>query len=704
MRVLSRSACAVVTAALLSACSHGAGGQSAVPIPLDNARSVESASPTTAGTLYVSSAKAVYAYDVTGHGQISPQRTLTPLASDQYRNVAIATEADGNLGVLQEYYPSTGGHKCRLVIESATASGTAGILHNYDCTEQYDNAYGYGVSANNAPASASTDVPLGDAFDVLYHDDAQSAQYVRHIDENGTSLGLLTVSAAMRAIAGNPNGLSFIDDTSGNVSKYAPDASDPSTRLTTFSTPQASSGPIVTSQNTSTVYVATTDNSGNAVVDGFRPTSGTYSSTPSVVVGPFANFNVTALAVDKQGLLYVGLSAIYGHGAAQANTVKVYDVSTASPTVVRAIALPVPGNPSDITGLAIAQSPFAAEATTPSPIAGPIVFNGYSNGPVRQQNGWQSNSCGGNDYDANVVQTSSYPSAQWTGTPPTKALQVDNAVTQGCFSGLGTPLTLKTAGIVTALTNPSTAAMCGPDCKPYFTTQFVVTSATGGFQPALEMSISPVWNNDGARMQYIGLWHTQDANSNNKLLVFTNDVEDVIGASPPCFQCADFVPYELAYVDPTQPHTIGMTMSFVAPDKDVVQFYVDGQLAGIQKQQFRSWEDYYLYDTESDPGYTEPYSRAVNDLLFHPGNVDTCNNFADYASNCNQRSSGPSHTDTAGNGFLFTNITTCAGSMGACSGAIQTAAGATAPGRSASFAARTMQQVHRVPRLMSQLR
>ena len=204
-----------------------------------------------------------------------------------------------------------------------------------------------------------------------------------------------------------------------------------------------------------------------------------------------------------------------------------------------------------------------------------------------------------------------------------------------------------------------------------------MTSATGAWQPALGMSISPVFNNQGARMQYIGLWHTTDSGSNQKLLVFTNDVEGLWPGNPPgttapCFQCVNFVPWEIKYVDPALPHKIGMTMQFVQPNADVVKFYVDGVLAGVSQTTFRSWEDYYMLDTESDPGAAYPYSRAVNDLLFHPGNLDTCLNFADYQGNCNLRSSGPGHTSTANNGFLFTNITTCAGTAAVCAGAIQT--------------------------------
>ena len=52
----------------------------------------------------------------------------------------------------------------------------------------------------------------------------------------------------------------------------------------------------------------------------------------------------------------------------------------------------------------VTVSTTSASVTVPSNTTGPITFASYSNGPVRGQNGWLSNSCGGNDYNANVVE------------------------------------------------------------------------------------------------------------------------------------------------------------------------------------------------------------------------------------------------------------------------------------------------------------
>jgi hypothetical protein len=324
--------------------------------------------------------------------------------------------------------------------------------------------------------------------------------------------------------------------------------------------------------------------------------------------------------------------------------------------------------------LNVTLSTTSGSVVVPGSQTGPITFAAYSNGAVRGQNGWQSNSCSNNDYNANVVNTSSYPSAQWPGTPPTKALQIDNSVVQSCFNGLVSPPTPQSAGYPNALTDTTTSppGQCGPTCQPFFSVEFVATSATGAFQPALALTVSPIWNTMQDRMSSVGLWHTKNPSNADALLIYAVDVEGITGGPAPCSGCANTVPWEIRYVDPSLAHKIGMTMQFVQPNADVVKFYVDGTLAGVSKTSFRSWEDYYLYDTGSDPGGAYPYSRAVNDLTFRPVSLDTCLNFADFAGSCTLRTSGAGHTNTANNGFLLTNITTCAGTAASCAGAIQT--------------------------------
>jgi hypothetical protein len=326
----------------------------------------------------------------------------------------------------------------------------------------------------------------------------------------------------------------------------------------------------------------------------------------------------------------------------------------------------------------------SGSVTVPSGTLGPIVFNGYSLSAIQGQTDpasgkpWLSNSCSNNDYDARVVNTMSYPSAQWNGTPPTKALQFSNAVYQAvtCTAGLATPEGPNSSGYPNALTNTAGPVQCGPTCNPYFSYEFAVTSSTGGFQPDLEMDFSPVYANNGARMAWVGLWHTTNPHSSNapSLLIFTTDVEGHTGTAP-CFACSNFVAHEVKYVDPALAHKIGLAINFVQPGNDAVTIYVDG-VQQPPATTVRSWEDYYLFDTAPDPGYANPYSRAVDDVLFHTSNVDSCVDFNDYSagscSSASPRAGHPGHTANANNGFLISNVTTCSGTAASCASAIQT--------------------------------
>ena len=153
----------------------------------------------------------------------------------------------------------------------------------------------------------------------------------------------------------------------------AADRSTPPTHTFTLSG-RVSAGALALSAN-NTLYVATKDGSGNAYVDGV-PANSIGSVTPGTSIGPMGQNDVTALAVDAQGNVYVGLtaSASAPGGAASATHVRVYAAgATGKATPVRILQNPVPsGQP--ITGLAIAQAPYAAQpAPSPMPSSSPAV-------------------------------------------------------------------------------------------------------------------------------------------------------------------------------------------------------------------------------------------------------------------------------------------------------------------------------------------
>ena len=126
-------------------------------------------------------------------------------------------------------------------------------------------------------------------------------------------------------------------------------------------------------------------------------------------------------------------------------------------------------------------------------------------------------------------------------------------------------------------------------------------------------------------MSYVALVHEPDPKGKPSLHVYTFDVDGVCPPGttatcgnpgpPPCYQCANFVQHDVAFVDPTVAHTISLTIHFGDGKKkeDKVEVFVDGKSGWTGG----SWQDYYTLDTESDPGDAHPGSRAVNDLLLH---------------------------------------------------------------------------------------
>ena len=252
------------------------------------------------------------------------------------------------------------------------------------------------------------------------------------------------------------------------------------------------------------------------------------------------------------------------------------------------------------------------------------TFDTFNLGPAAGQNGWLGSACG---YSlSHIDAATTYPNAHFSGTNrPSKVLVVQNATADGCYNGLGSPPLAKPAGKETSFTVPfPTWTVCGEACVKQYSAQWTITSSTGGYQPGIGMSLSPVYNNDGARMAYVGMEFVLNPHNNKPSLhIFTYDVRGVCPPGStindcgnpgpaPCYQCANFVYHDVKYIDPTKEHTLGVTMDF-APRRDRVVVTVDGEEAWTGT----SWSDYYTMDTESDPLGAHPQSRAVNDLLLH---------------------------------------------------------------------------------------
>jgi hypothetical protein len=180
---------------------------------------------------------------------------------------------------------------------------------------------------------------------------------------------IAAASSANSCVAGTPG-------TSAAILNYSPGATGNASPFSTlFINGRITAGALATYPVTDPfqrVYAATCDTSGNSWVDEIVTQnfpSGTVS--PNRSIGPFTQATVTALAVDAQGYLYVGLTdnsaqnllrpaAAQPAGASTTNAVRVYSPNFANgsklPHHSIENAVPVPENGTQrITGIAISQ-------------------------------------------------------------------------------------------------------------------------------------------------------------------------------------------------------------------------------------------------------------------------------------------------------------------------------------------------------------
>jgi len=242
----------------------------------------------------------------------------------------------------------------------------------------------------------------------------------------------------------------------------------------------------------------------------------------------------------------------------------------------------------------------------------------YTTGNINGQQGWSKTG----PYDAEVVNNTAYG---FSGLG-SQSLRISNAVTSGAFGDQTfSPALSQPAGEANAFDkdgNPVAAP------QPHFEAQFDVASTTKADQ-GMATSVSPD-NGSGARMSYVRLEDQADG-----IHVFFDDATDpshVVNAD-------QFNEYDIATLSYGSVHTVKFAMDFKnGPDNDVVKVYLDGHLAKVGT----SWEDYYLYDTESNPT-SNTNSRAVTSLLFREGGAVNA---------------VPAN---AGKGYLFDNVSLMSG-------------------------------------------
>src|SRR3989338_736028 len=247
----------------------------------------------------------------------------------------------------------------------------------------------------------------------------------------------------------------------------------------------------------------------------------------------------------------------------------------------------------------------------------------YSLGNINGQDGWSKTGA----YDVEIV-ANSY------GIPAFDAqtLRFSNAVTSGSF---GDQTFSKSLVDEAGETDAQNGGMSGGTRQNHFEAEFDIASTVGSEQPGLFMSVSPD-RGDGARMSYLGF----DDETDGIHVIFYDVTNPTHTTNATSFNLS-----EIATLDRSVPHTVKLTMDFVdGPDNDVVQVYIDGTLIHTGT----SWENYYRYDTESNPLLVDE-SRTVDSLLFRAGGAAAPANagFGYLIDNLNLSSSSPTTPPTA---------------------------------------------------------
>jgi len=140
------------------------------------------------------------------------------------------------------------------------------------------------------------------------------------------------------------------------VDNYAPNASGPtaSPQQTFTIIGRVYAGAIAASPDNATLYVATCDGNGFSWVDAIVWSGASGATHPTKSIGPFSAASVTALAVDAQLNIYVGLTDNPSSGTSSAVRVFPSTFTNGSKVPTRSIAAPVPTS-ERITGLAVSQ-------------------------------------------------------------------------------------------------------------------------------------------------------------------------------------------------------------------------------------------------------------------------------------------------------------------------------------------------------------
>ncbi len=296
--------------------------------------------PPPVGTLYSAETASVNVYPLGSNGTTAPTRTIAPNPSETQILRGLAVDADKSLAILEDYFTGTGNAQadyCRVLVESATASGSPAALGTHLCDPQ-NTGQAEGIAANTAGG-----------YDVLFTDTVQSKDVLRRFGSDGASVvNTVLLDFFPLYLATDRGAHDYLDTPQGRIVSYKTATTDPAVKATDVTLAgNPALGTMAVSQGADrTVYVVA-GSIGNQSIYALAPGSSTISRT----IGPFPNNYVSAMAVDSQGSLYVAFNP---NGGGVGSFIRVYDsAANGKPAPLRSI-YPNPAS-SYIRGLAISE-------------------------------------------------------------------------------------------------------------------------------------------------------------------------------------------------------------------------------------------------------------------------------------------------------------------------------------------------------------
>ncbi|MDB5094359.1 MAG: hypothetical protein JWO85_2460 [Candidatus Eremiobacteraeota bacterium] len=244
--------------------------------------------------LYIDAADGnVYAFPLSASGVTAPSRTITPHPNDvNHQSIqSIATLADGKLAILQNTNLS-GVARCRVVVEPANASGPSTAQNQWCDPSAAVATYGTAIARNAAGG-----------FDLLYENDTVFATHLNRFGADGATLvNTMPPIAATLTFATDNLGRDYLLSPNGEVRKYKAATTDGAVTAGDYIVAGSTFRKIAVAPD-KTVYVAYGAFGSEVIV---AVVNGIVTRT----IGPFGKFDVSSLAVDSLGELYVGLAPL----------------------------------------------------------------------------------------------------------------------------------------------------------------------------------------------------------------------------------------------------------------------------------------------------------------------------------------------------------------------------------------------------------